>query len=138
MGTFLQDLRFAWRMLRRTPALPLAAIGTLAIGIGATIGLVAAYFAGRIVTSQLHEVRIGARRSRVKVQWRASSIVFRSGAGLVHNRSRVSRHENLHALPGFRHRHLVPEEIEPIPARSGQGPFFARPACRDGLHRHID
>src|SRR5262245_41546155 len=39
MGTLLQDLRFAWRSLRRTRAFPLAAIATLAIGIGATTAI---------------------------------------------------------------------------------------------------
>lgn len=39
MGTFVQDLRFALRTLRRTPAFPLAAIGTLAIGIAATTAI---------------------------------------------------------------------------------------------------
>ncbi len=39
METLLQDLRFALRSLRRTPAFPLAAIGTLAIGIAATTAI---------------------------------------------------------------------------------------------------
>lgn len=39
MGTFIQDLRFALRNLRRTPAFPLAAIATLALGVGATTAI---------------------------------------------------------------------------------------------------
>jgi putative ABC transport system permease protein len=39
MGILLQDLRVAVRALRRTPAFPLAAIGTLAIGIAATTAI---------------------------------------------------------------------------------------------------
>src|SRR5678815_3443825 len=39
MGTFLQDLRFAFRNLRRTPAFPIAAIATLSLGIGATTAI---------------------------------------------------------------------------------------------------
>jgi putative ABC transport system permease protein len=39
MGTFQQDLRYALRTLRRTPAFPVAAIATLAIGIAATTAI---------------------------------------------------------------------------------------------------
>ena len=39
MGTFLQDLRFSFRSFRRSPAFPIAAITTLALGIGATTAI---------------------------------------------------------------------------------------------------
>jgi predicted permease len=39
MGTFVQDVRFAIRSLRKAPAFPLAAIATLALGIGATTAI---------------------------------------------------------------------------------------------------
>jgi predicted permease len=41
VGIFLQDVRFALRSLRRSPAVPLAAIATLAVGIGATTAIFA-------------------------------------------------------------------------------------------------
>jgi predicted permease len=39
VGTFIQDVRFTLRSLRRAPAFPIAAILTLALGIGATTAI---------------------------------------------------------------------------------------------------
>ena len=41
MSILLQDVRFALRSIRRSPAVPIAAIATLAVGIGATTAIFA-------------------------------------------------------------------------------------------------
>ena len=39
MGAFVHDLRFAWRLIRNAPAVSLATIATLALGVGLNAGV---------------------------------------------------------------------------------------------------
>lgn len=66
MDSFFRDLKFGFRRLRKTPAFTLAAILTLALGIGANATVFTWFEA--VVLNPLHGVRGG--RDLVTVRWR--------------------------------------------------------------------
>jgi predicted permease len=83
MGTFIQDLRFALRSLRRAPAFPLAAIATLALGIGATTAMFTAFNAVLLKPlpypnpDDLYSIRTTLTDGRVTTGLVAGSEIFR-------------------------------------------------------------
>src|SRR6185295_17455494 len=71
MDTFVQDLRYAWRSLRRQPAFALLAIATLALGIGANTAIFSVIDAVLLrPLAYAHPERIMA----VTTEWRTSGI----------------------------------------------------------------
>jgi len=83
MGTFVQDLRFSLRSLRRAPAFPLAAIATLALGIGATTAIFTAFNAVLLKplpypnSQDLYSIRTTLTDGRVTTGLVAGSEIFR-------------------------------------------------------------
>src|SRR6185503_17474147 len=83
MGIFLQDLRFSLRSLRRAPAFPLAAIATLALGIGATTAIFTTLNAVLLKplpypnANDLYSVRTTLTDGRVTTGLVAGSEIFR-------------------------------------------------------------
>ena len=83
METFLQDLRFALRNLRRTPAFPLAAIATLALGVGATTAIFSTVNAALLrplpypAASDLYSLRTALTDGRVTTGLVAPSEIVR-------------------------------------------------------------
>ena len=83
MGTFLQDLRFTLRSFRRAPAFPLAAITTLALGIGATTAIFTTLNAVLLKPlpyphpEELYSIRTALTDGRITTGLVAGSEIFR-------------------------------------------------------------
>jgi predicted permease len=75
MDTLLQDIRFAWRLLRRTPGFAVSAVLALALGIGATTAIFSVL--DRVVLRPLPY----REPDRLTMVWEAND-----GKGLTHER----------------------------------------------------
>ncbi len=75
-----QDVRFGWRMMKKTPAVTLAAIGTLALGIGATTAVLS------LANSMLWKpMGVPNPEQMIEIQWavkdRPQGLVWTSSGG---------------------------------------------------------
>src|SRR5262245_3971974 len=61
---FLQDLRFGWRMIRKSPTLSVAAVSSLALGIGATTAIYS--FADAVLW---RKIPVPAPEQMIEVYW---------------------------------------------------------------------
>ena len=110
MGVFLQDLRVAVRALLKTPAFPLAAIGTLAIGIAATTAIFSTVNAALLKPlpypdpGRLYSLRTALTDGRVTTGNRRAGRDYPAQRSLAVDRPRRRHHrQRRHAAAERRH-----------------------------------
>src|SRR4029079_5185745 len=136
MRTFLQDLRFTLRSLRRAPAFPLAAIATLALGIGATTAIFTAFNAVLLKPlpypnpQDLYSVRTALTDGRVTTGLVAGSEVFRlNDPNLSIERAAATQPANLTLL----HDHGTPQHVKAYAVTEGFFELFGLPMAQGGF-----
>ncbi len=138
MGTFLQDLRFSLRSLRRAPAFPLAAITTLALGIGATTAIFTTLNAVLLKPlpypnpGDLYTIRTTLTDGRVTTGLVAGSEIFRlNDPNLSIERAAASQAGDVTLL----HEDGTPQHVKIHAVTQGFFELFGLPMSRGGFTR---
>ena len=138
MRTFLQDLRFALRSLRRAPAFPLAAIATLALGIGATTAIFTTLNAVLLKPlpypnpDDLYSIRTTLTDGRVTTGLVAGSEIFRlNDPNLSIERAAALQPNDLTLL----HDDGTPQQVKAYAVTEGFFELFGLPMTKGGFTR---
>jgi predicted permease len=138
MATFMQDLRFAFRSLRRSPAFPLAAIATLALGIGATTAIFSTLNAVLLKplpypnAGDLYSIRTTLTDGRVTTGLVAGSEIFRlNNPDLSIVKAAMLQPADLTLL----HQDGTPQHVEAGLVTEGFFELFGLPMTKGGFTR---
>ena len=136
MGTFIQDLRFSLRSLRRAPAFPLAAITTLALGIGATTAIFTTLNAVLLKPlpypnpDDLYSIRTDLTDGRVTTGLVAGSEIFRLNDPNL-SVERAAAHQGFDVT--YLHGDGTPQHFRMYAVTAGFFELFGLPMSRGGF-----
>ena len=136
MGTFLQDVRYSLRSLRRAPAFPIAAIATLALGIGATTAIFTTLNAVLLKPlpypnpEDLYSVRTTLTDGRVTTGLVAGSEIFRlNDPNLSIERAAAAQPVDLTLM----HDDGTPQHVKVFLVTTGWFDLFGLPMAKGGF-----